>query len=58
MENYLKEFLNLNKETQKQKKNIKTNKAKEWLKTELHKEVEIKEFERMCKIEKAIIRYF
>lgn len=58
MENYLKEFLNLNKETQKQKKDNKKNKVKEWLKTELQKEVELKELERMCRIEKAIIRYF
>lgn len=58
MENYLKEFLNLNKEIQKQKKDNKTNKVKEWLKTELQKELELKELERMCRIEKAIIRYF
>lgn len=58
MENYLKEFLNLNKETQKQKKDNKKNKVKEWLKTELQKEVELKELERMSRIEKAIIRYF
>lgn len=58
MENYLKEFLNLNKEIQKQKKDNKKNKVKEWLKTELQKEVELKELERISRIEKAIIRYF
>lgn len=58
MENYLKEFLNLNKEIQKQKKDNKKNKVKEWLKTELQMELELKELERMCRIEKAIIRYF
>ena len=58
MENYLKEFLDLNKEIQKQKKDDKKRKVKEWLKTELQKEVELKELERMSRIEKAIIRYF